>query len=137
MRLLPGLARALLVVQALLFLWIGIWTLAAPEDVARLVEIELPSDSARIDFAAFYGGFEVGVGLFLGWCALRRGRLVAGLAAILLGSGCTGLSRLWGMLQAAGPVLPSYRTFLAVELGAAVLAAILLAALARARRREG
>jgi hypothetical protein len=49
--------------------------------MAGLVEIALPTSTARIDFAATYGGFELGVGAFLIACARRRDWIEVGLWA--------------------------------------------------------
>ncbi len=66
------LPRVILWLTALGFVGFGaaftFWT----TPMAALVDISLPTPTARIDFAATYGGFELGVGAFLIACARRH-----------------------------------------------------------------
>jgi hypothetical protein len=75
------LARVVLIVCALLFAGFGAAFLLFPVRMAAAVDIALPTPTARIDFRATYGGFELGVAAFLLWCAARRERVRVGLLA--------------------------------------------------------
>jgi 8-oxo-dGTP pyrophosphatase MutT (NUDIX family) len=71
--------------------------------MAQVTEIPLPTPTARIDFAATYGGFQLGFGGFLLLCARREAWLEAGLraaAAVLIG--ISGF-RILGLLFPPGP----------------------------------
>ncbi len=76
-----ALPRLILWLTALGFVGFGaaftFWT----TPMAGIVEIALPTSTARVDFAATYGGFELGVGAFLIACARRRDWIEAGLWA--------------------------------------------------------
>ena len=52
-----------------------------PSDMATLTGIVLPDGSATIDFAATYGGFQLGLAAFLALCAVREPWIRAGLTA--------------------------------------------------------
>jgi hypothetical protein len=98
--------RAILLLSALVFAAMGLSFTAFTQPMARLVEIDLESEVARTDFAATYGGFELGFALFLALCAtrpeqqLRRG--VDWVRPGLVASGCAlagfAAVRLLGML---------------------------------------
>lgn len=111
-----------------LVLWLSVATFAGfglafwmrPGGMAGLVQIGLPTATARTDFAATYGGLELGIAAFLAWCALRRGLLAAGLVASgLLLAGMAAV-RLVGILTAGG-VLPLLYLLLAAELSGTAL----------------
>ena len=57
--------------MALGFLGFGLAFTLWPLPMAGVIEIPLPTPTARIDFAATYGGFEIGVAAFLIACARR------------------------------------------------------------------
>lgn len=69
-----------------------------PVAMAALVEIPLASPTARIDFSATYGGFELGVASYLVICARRATWVRPGL--MLSGSALAGFAavRLLGIL---------------------------------------
>lgn len=119
------LARLVLVLNAITFAVLGAWSLLAPATVASHIDLGLTSPTARADFMAFYGGFELGLAAFLAWCALRPARVRPGLVALGLGLSGAGLGRLAGILS-GGPVQPNMYAFLVFELGFAALCAILL-----------
>jgi len=117
---------------ALGFFAFGLWLFADP--VGALGKIGIASTSAigTIELRAFYGGMEIGLGLFLGWCALRPEWQAAGLWLVLLANGGAGLARLLAVLLAGmslgGASLGGYLGWaLAWELGFAALAGLALA----------
>jgi len=117
--------RLFLVIEGLLFAAIGGWTLLDPNAVAKVIDVMLPTPSATVDFMALYGGFELGYGAFLVWCAVRKAYLPAGLLSLVFGVGATAGARLLGMAT-QGPVKPVFLQFLTFEIGTVVLAALFL-----------
>jgi hypothetical protein len=67
-----SLPRMILALTAVGFLGFGLAFTLRPDQMAALIEIALPSATARVDFAATYGGFELGVGAFC--CSAPGGR---------------------------------------------------------------
>jgi hypothetical protein len=114
--------RVLLWLAAVGFLGFGLAFTLWPLPMARLVEIPLPTPTARIDFAATYGGFELGVGAFLVYCALRPARHRAG----LLAAGCAlagfATVRALGLLAVPAAPRPVIYYALALEAASAALA---------------
>jgi hypothetical protein len=117
--------RAFLFLIALTFLGFGTWGLLQPESLASAVGWTLEGANARVEVRAFYGGLELGIGIFLCGCALRRARVDLGLWAVAWMTGGAGLARGAGLLLDGreGWVMPG---FVAVELLAAGLALALI-----------
>jgi len=115
------LARAILWLLAVGFAAFGAGYAFWPTAMASLTDISLPSASARVDFMATYGGFQLGFATFLGWCATRGltriGLLAAGWA--LLGFGSV---RLLGILMNGGVVGLGLYAGLAMEVTGMLLA---------------
>lgn len=80
------LARAILWLLAIGFVGFGMAYAIWPSPMAALTDIELPTRTAQIDFAATYGGLQVGFAVFLGICALARD--VSSVRWGLLACGC-------------------------------------------------
>ena len=90
--------------------------------MASLADISLPSATARVDFMATYGGFQLGFAVFLGWCAgraqlIRIGLIAAGWA--LLGFATL---RLLGILLNSGAVSLGLYGALALEVAGTAIA---------------
>ena len=77
--------RVVLLLSACAFAFFGGWAFAAPESQVSLVEVGVPTATAKADVRAQYGGFTLGMGVFLFACLTRRDWTAPG----LLGSGCT------------------------------------------------
>ena len=92
------LAKAELIVAAVVFIALGIGFLVVPVQWALVVQIFIPTAMARTDFRATYGGFEIGMGVFLGACAMRPDWLRPGLVALALVAAGFGTGRLVGIL---------------------------------------
>ena len=71
----------ILLVTGIGFIGFGVAYALLPGRMARFTEVELPSASARTDFAATYGGFQLGFGCFLLTCTRSPAWIEAGLVA--------------------------------------------------------
>jgi hypothetical protein len=108
--------RAILWLDAAGFVAFGAAFAFWPAPVAALVDIALPTPTARIDFAATYGGFELGVGAFLVACARRSDWVEAGLFAGGAALAGFALVRALTLLTVGGPVDTPIYVALALEL---------------------
>jgi hypothetical protein len=108
-------ARIVLWLSGLAFIGFGLAFTLWPLPMARLVEIPLPTPTARIDFAATYGGFELGFGAFLLACARRSAWLAPGLWASAAALAGFALIRLQGLIFAAGPATGAIYLALGLE----------------------
>jgi hypothetical protein len=104
------------------FLGFGLWLIVDPAGGLATVGIGALSPAGLIELRAFYGGLEVGLGIFLLLCAARPEWRRPGLWAVLLGNGGIGLTRL-GSIAASGVFTPFFGAALVWELGFAALAA--------------
>jgi len=73
--------RIVLALDALLFGAFGALYWVIPQAMAAKVGIALTSTGAIIDIQGLYGGLELGLGCFLGFCALTADRARTGLVA--------------------------------------------------------
>ena len=93
-----------------------------PSAMGALTGIALPSRTASTDFAATYGGAQLGLAVFLALCARRQSWHRVGLLAA--GSTLAGIGgvRLVGIVLAGGAAPPVLYAGLAIELLGAALA---------------
>lgn len=126
-------ARLLLRAAGLMFVGFGVAFTLWPLPMGRVVEIPLPSPTARIDFAATYGGFSLGFGVFLLACARREAWLEPGLWAVAAALAGLGLVRTMGILAAPGPPAPVIPIGLAVEITGTALGVLALRHLRRGK----
>ncbi|HJS46899.1 MAG TPA: DUF4345 family protein [Gemmatimonadales bacterium] len=124
-------ARVVLWIAGLMFVGFGVAFSLWPLPAARVVEIPLPTPTARIDFAATYGGFSLGFGAFLILCAGRAAWLEPGLVAAGAALGGLALIRIQGILAAAGPPLPVILIGLGAELAGVAVCVLVLRHLRR------
>ena len=73
------LARIALFLGGAILAGFGVFFLFAPLEAAKLVQIIVPTPTARTDFGATYGGFNIGAGLLLLLCAFDPARVRFGL----------------------------------------------------------
>jgi hypothetical protein len=92
-----------------------------PDAMGQLTDIQLPTATARIDFAATYGGFELGFGAFLLLCLRRSAWLEAGLWAGALSLGGFATVRLLSLAASNVPVRPAIYMALALEVAGVLL----------------
>lgn len=115
------LAKIGLLFAALVFVAIGLGFLLAPVQWASVVEISLPTPMARTDLRATYGGFDLAIGVFLVFCALRTDWIRPGVLALGLAAAGFGGGRLVGILV-EGTATPLMLTFVAIEIATALVA---------------
>jgi hypothetical protein len=92
-----------------------------PVAMAQLMDIQLPTDTARSDFAATYGGFELGFGIFLLSCLRRPIWLEPGLWAGALSLAGFAAVRLMNLALSSGPVRPAIYFALGLEVTGTLL----------------
>ena len=119
-------AVAVLVLAGLGFLAFGLWLVIDPAGGLAMVDIAATSPAGLIELRGFYGGLELGLGVFFLMCAARPEWRRAGLWLIALGNGGIGLTRVVGIVT-TGIFTPFFGYALVWELGFALLAAICLA----------
>jgi hypothetical protein len=115
------LPRIILALTAFGFLGFGLAFAIRPEPMAALIEIGLPSATARADFAATYGGFELGFGAFLLLCLRRLGWTEAGLWAATLALAGFATARVLSLMVNGASVRPVIYLGLALELTGVLL----------------
>ena len=115
--------RAIILINAFVFVDFGLAFLAVPEGLTRLLDIELHSASALADLRAVYGGLC----LALGVCMLAGLRntdwLAPTLFLVMLTSGGLAFGRVYSML-ASGMPSAAILGMLATEVGSLLWAAI-------------
>ncbi len=112
--------RLVLAVSALVFLGIGLVFLAAPESLLPRVNITAPPGTALTDIRAVYGGLDLGVGIFLVFCIVRR-QVRLGLAASGFTFGGLACARLIGIAIDAEQQTITYILLVAEILGTAMV----------------
>ncbi len=128
--------RIVLWLSAAGFLGFGLAFALWPVLMASTTEITLPTPAARIDYAATYGGFQLGFGVCLATCARRAGWLEAGLWAAAAALAGFASIRLLGVALRPGPVAPAIYIGLALELSGVGLNVWALRAPGRPKRRS-
>lgn len=89
-----NLASAYLALGAVTTVGFGVaYAVRAPQ-MARMVGIDVPSNSARADYRAIYAGSQIGIGLFFAVAAFRPTWVQPALAALALFAGGFGVARL-------------------------------------------
>lgn len=125
-------ARVVLLIGGLAFIGFGLAFTLWPLPMGRVIEIPLPTPTARIDFAATYGGFELGFGVFLLLCARRAAWHAPGLWAMASALAGFAIVRSLGLIVAAGPATPPIFVALALEVAGVAISALTLRQLRRA-----
>ena len=126
------LARLSLGLTATAFGGFGTWLLFRP-DALSMVDVELPTATARAEIRAFYGGLELGIACFFAAAATRpawfRPALVLQSAAL----GGSALGRVFSM-RTDPPVERAIPMLAALEAAGAVTGLAVLAASGRGAR---
>ena len=119
------LARSLVFASALIFVDVGAGFLLIPRQFGGVLELSLPTAMARTDVRATYGGLELGFGIFLILCVVRREWIRPGLWALALTVGGFAIGRVVGFV-AEGTINNFMLFFLVLELAVASVALFLL-----------
>lgn len=109
------LPRLVLWLDVLAFAGFGLAFVLYPRTLATLVDLQLTTPTARVDFVSTYGGFELGFALFLALCTRRDDRVSLGLLAAALCLGGFAAVRLIGLVALDG-LRPIVHLLLALEL---------------------
>jgi Domain of unknown function (DUF4345) len=128
--------RIVLVLNVLSLLGFGIAFLVSPRAMTGDFGITLNGTDAVADVTAVYGGFEIGMGLFLLWTVKNTAWLKAGLMAATLSLGGFMLGRIFGIVSEGQPTSATFR-LLAVDIAGALLNSVFLFLFLRAERRAG
>ena len=115
-------SKYLVVLAGLGFLGYGIAFLIAPEATLAGAGLQLTGTGAVVELRAFYGGLELGLGLWLIFAGLNDTLVRPALWLTLASNGGIGCSRLLG-LALGGAWIPFFGYALPWELGFAALAA--------------
>lgn len=110
---------------AFVFIAFGLWGLISPAEMVRSFGISLGGPDGQTMIRANYGGFLIGEGALLAWCALSPERLRFGLVAVVLLTLPILLSRLIGM-AVDGASSPYHRAYVGIELIGVGMALLLL-----------
>lgn len=94
--------KIFLAIASIIFLIFGGIYLVSPEQIATVAGLQFNA-SGLTDIRATYGGFQIGFGLFLGWCLRNELRYPVALVSIALIFSCVGLGRLYGLLTDGEP----------------------------------
>lgn len=112
--------RVVLLVSAVTFAVFGAWAFVSPASQVEMLEIGVPTATARADTRAQYGGFTLGMGLYLFVCFARRDWTAAGLAASAICLGCFVAARVVS-IAVEESVAPTIYYLMLMEGSAAVL----------------
>lgn len=100
----------------------GIASIVAPASVAQ--QAGWSAERAGLtEIRAFYGGVQIGLGVFLLWCSRRRERLLAGLLASGLAVGAIGAGRAIGLIVDRA-LTPYHLLNLGIEIATVVLVSV-------------
>lgn len=88
--------KLVLIVSGVAWAGFGVFLFVYPETLSS-VGVPVDSGLGRTEIRAFYGGLEIGLGVFLLWSQMRAERIHVGLMAALLTVGATGTGRLLGV----------------------------------------
>jgi uncharacterized membrane protein len=115
------LPRVVLGFTAAAFIGLGIAFTFWPGSLAGVVEMGVPTATARVDFAATYGGFELGFGVFLLLAFFRAAWTEAGLWAGMLALAGFAAVRTGTLIVSGSPVRPVIYIALGLELAGVLL----------------
>jgi len=115
--------RILVVLVGLVSIAIGAWAVADARGMASFVGITPAGPGSENEIRAMYGGLEIGLGLFLLWCAANKSTVRTGLLCVVATVGGLGIVRIAGI--AMDPSQPSMQLlFATAELATTALAVI-------------
>ena len=116
-----GTPRAVLLALSAGFVAFGVAFLLAPAKLAAYADVSTTSRLGLIELRAFYGGIEIGLGVFLAVTAMRREWQIPGLLCALLSLLGVFGARIYAMTVEGWPGA-TVLVLLAIELAGIVLA---------------
>jgi hypothetical protein len=116
-----GVPRAVLLALSAAFVALGVAFLLAPAKLAAHAGVTTSGKLGLVELRAFYGGIQIGLGVFLAVAAMRREWQLPGLLCALLSLLGVAGARIYGMTVEGWPGA-MVLVFLAIELGGVVLA---------------
>jgi hypothetical protein len=117
-----GVPRAVLLVNAAIFVAFGVAFLLAPVKIGSWIDLTPSANTGRTELRAFYGGLELGWGAFFALAALRKQWHVPALVAALLGYVGLAAARIYGISVEGGASMVTVLTLLAEVAAASVSA---------------
>lgn len=116
-----GVPRAVLLGLSAAFVAFGVAFLLAPAKLAAFADVSTTSKLGLVELRAFYGGIEIGLGVFLAVTAMRREWQLPGLLCALLSLLGVAVARIYAMTAEGWPGA-TVLLFLAIELAGVVAA---------------
>ncbi|MBK7580510.1 MAG: DUF4345 family protein [Myxococcales bacterium] len=113
--------RAVLLGLAAGYVAVGVAFLLAPAKLAAFADLSTTSKLGLIELRAFYGGIEIGLGVFLAVTAMRKDWQLPGLLAALLSLLGIVAARIYGMTVEGWPGV-TVLLFLLIEVAGVVAA---------------
>ena len=113
--------RGALAILTAVVLLSGLGSVVAPSSLTQQAGL-VATPSGLTEIRAFYGGLQIGVGLFLLWCLRQQAMIPAGLLLVGLAVGGAGIARVLGMAVDGEPTR-FHLVNLAVEIGTVSLVA--------------
>ena len=123
--------RVVLILNTLSLLYFGIAFMVDPHGMTGQFGITLAGTDAIADVSAVYGGFEIGMGLFLVWAAMNPPYLKAGLVAATFSLVGFMSGRIIGIVHGGAPTEATFR-LLSLDVVGALLNVVFLVLYLRA-----
>jgi hypothetical protein len=117
-----GVPRAVLLVNAAVFIMFGVAFLLAPVKIGGWIDLTPSVNTGRTELRAFYGGLELGWGAFFTVAALRKNWHVPALVAALFGYVGLVAARIYGISVEASASMVTVIALLSEVAGATVTA---------------
>jgi drug/metabolite transporter superfamily protein YnfA len=118
--------QLILALNTLSLIGFGIAFFVNPHSMTGQFGITLNGTDAIADVYAVYGGFEIGIGLFLAWCAWKSRALKEGLVAATFCLCGFFVGRLIGVISQGHPTESTYKLLATDALGAILNPAFLI-----------
>jgi hypothetical protein len=112
--------RVVLILDALALLYFGLAFMISPHGMTATFGITLAGTDAVADVCAVYGGYELGIGAFLAYCAMSVDRLRLGLICGSFALSGFFLGRVVGIVSDGHPTTPTFQ-LLSIDLLGMVL----------------
>ena len=109
--------RAMLIFDSLSLIAFGIAFLVDPHGMTSQFGITLSGTDAVADVCAVYGGYELGIGVFLAYCAISQKSIKFGLIAGAMALTGFFLGRVTGIVIDGHPASPTYKLLFIDTLG--------------------